>query len=192
MSLRGLTYDLAGDVRTLAVDDRARAALAAAAIQVDHATASDRSGLLAYLGHEFGAGWWHDVRWALDEGLDPARIVLLRSSDSGEIVGHARVHLPADRPVGPPLFWSGRLGGRIGGLGPIGIAARLRGRGLGRALLISALDELRGAGMDQVVIDETTLDGFYGPLGFRPWMTFRHASAPTSTIVAASATRSSG
>jgi hypothetical protein len=37
------------------------------------------------------------------------------------------------------------------------------------------------------VIDFTTLLGFYGRLGFRPWMTFRHASGPTSRVIAATA-----
>jgi predicted N-acetyltransferase YhbS len=186
----GTTFDLLGDVRSVALDDQARGALAAADVRVDHATATDRGPLLRYLDREFGGEWWHDIRWALDEGLDPSRIVLLRGregerGEGGEIVGHARIHLPEDAPLGPPLFWTARLEGRTGGLGPIGVAARLRGRGLGRALLVAALDEVRRAGMEAAVIDATSLEGFYGPLGFRPWMTFRHASGPTATVIEA-------
>jgi predicted N-acetyltransferase YhbS len=182
LTLGGTTFDLAGDLAGLAIDEHAHAALVAADVHLDHAAPSDRAALLGYLEGEFGGEWWHDIRWALDQGLDPRRIVLLRTRD-GEIVGHARIHLPLERPVGPPLFWASRLSGRVGGLGPIGVAARLRGRGLGRALLVSALDEVRRAGMERAVIDATSLEGFYGPLGFRPWMTFRHASAPTRTLV---------
>jgi predicted N-acetyltransferase YhbS len=184
----GTTFDLLGDLGSIALDDDARAALARADVRLDHASAADRVPLLGYLEREFGGEWWHDIRWALDEGLDPSRILLLRGGelkrgDRGEIVGHARIHLPGDTPVGPPLFWAARLDGRVGGLGPIGVAARLRGRGLGRALLVAALEEVRRAGMDRAVIDATSLEGFYGPLGFRPWMTFRHGSGPTATVM---------
>jgi predicted N-acetyltransferase YhbS len=120
--------------------------------------------------------------------MPPQRIVVLRTAD-GEIVGHARIHVDGDRPIGPPLFWRGDRAG-VGGLGPIGISARLRGHGIGRALLVTALHDLATQSSTDVVIDATTLLGFYGPLGFRPWMTFRSASAPTERLLRAAAAAS--
>ena len=70
-----------------------------------------------------------------------------------------------------------------GGLGPIGVAAALRGRGLGRALLVAALDRLRRLGHPDVVIDDTSLLGYYGPHGFAPWITYRHAAAPLGPLL---------
>ena len=89
------------------------------------------------------------------------------------------------------MFWLADAPG-AGGLGPIGIAARLRGRGIGRALLVSALDRLRGLGSTDIVIDDTTLLGYYGPHGFSPWITYRHASGPVAPLLATAASRESG
>ncbi|HEU4672243.1 MAG TPA: GNAT family N-acetyltransferase [Candidatus Limnocylindrales bacterium] len=179
-----LSFDLRGDVSGIVVGPAERAALARAELSVGRLLPDEADALLRYLLVEFGAEWWHDIRWALDEGLDPAAIVVLRTAD-GSLVGHARIHRPADRPLGPPLFWRARRGSGAGGLGPIGVARRFRGQGLGRALLVAALAELRSEGATDVVIDFTTLLDFYGPVGFRPWMTFRHAGAPTARVRAA-------
>ena len=56
-------------------------------------------------------------------------------------------------------------------------------RGLGRALLVAALDRLRELGHADVVIDDTSLLGYYGPHGFAPWITYRHATAPLGPIL---------
>jgi hypothetical protein len=50
---------------------------------------------------------------------------------------------------------------------------------------VVALDRLRRTGLTDVVIDLTSLMGYYGGHGFRPWMTWRHGSAPVDAILAA-------
>ena len=95
----------------------------------------------------------------------------------------ARIHRAATSPVGPPLFWAARRRPMAGGLGPIGVAASLRGHGLGKALLAISLGRLRDLGLIDVVIDWTVLTGFYGPFGFSPWMTFREARVPTARLL---------
>ncbi len=178
------TYDLRGDVSGLTEDETAARLVAQAGLTVDAATAADRDGLLTFLIGESWAEWWQDMRRFLDDGGDPADVLLLRESgtDGRAIRGLARIHTPASRPVGPPLFWTARRPPAAGGLGPIGVAAALRGRGLGRALLAVALGRLRDLGLYDVVIDWTVLLRFYGPFGFRPWMTFRAATAPTDLL----------
>ncbi|HLO35757.1 MAG TPA: hypothetical protein VK194_06735, partial [Candidatus Deferrimicrobium sp.] len=89
--------------------------------------------------------------------------------------------------IGPPHFWAARRPPAAGGLGPIGIAADRRGSGLGGALLVTALDHLRRQGLTDVVIDLTSLLGFYGPHGFGPWITWRSATAPIERVSTASA-----
>ncbi|HET7028199.1 MAG TPA: GNAT family N-acetyltransferase [Candidatus Limnocylindrales bacterium] len=182
-----VSFDLRGDVGGIEIGPADRHSLATAGLRVDRAAADDIDQLLEYLYREFGGEWWHDIRWLLAEGLDPAALVVLRTA-AGEIVGHARIHRPTDRPIAPPLFWSGLRGPNAGGLGPIGVAASIRGRGLGHALLVAALAELRVAGLSDVVIDFTTLLDFYGPVGFQPWMTFRHAHGSIQNVLAATRT----
>ena len=179
--LAGPSWDLRGNVTDLRIDAATRTTLDAAGATVEPATSTDRAALLAFLFGEFGGEWWHETRWFLDEGGDPADLLLLRDS-SGRIIGIARIHGPATRPIGPPHFWAARRPPQAGGLGPIGVAGDLRGRGLGRALLVVALDRLRARGMVDVVIDFTSLLGYYGPHGFAPWITYRHATAPVDRV----------
>ena len=35
-----------------------------------------------------------------------------------------------------------------------------------------------------MVIDDTTLLGYYGPHGFSPWIAYRHATAPIGPLLA--------
>ncbi|MBF6606235.1 MAG: GNAT family N-acetyltransferase [Chloroflexi bacterium] len=175
------SWDLRGDVTDLRIDPTAKDVLQAAGAAVAPATTDDRAAMLGFLFAEFGGEWWHETRWFLDQGGDPTELLLLRQT-GGRIVGLARIHGPATRPIGPPHFWAARRPLRAGGLGPIGVAAELRGRGLGRALLVAALDALRRRGLTDVVIDFTSLLGYYGPHGFRPWISYRHALAPVGRL----------
>jgi GNAT superfamily N-acetyltransferase len=182
--LGDVSWDLRGDVTDLRVDDGSAALLRAEGLTVQPATAADTAAALAFLLLEFGGEWWHETSWFLAEGGDPATILLLR--DSGHrIIGLARIHTPDVRPIGPPHFWAARRTPAAGGLGPIGIAAERRGQGLGRSMLVVALDRLRRAGLNDVVIDLTSLLGYYGSHGFRPWMTWREGAAPVERVLAA-------
>lgn len=174
------SFDLHAEVEQLDAT-QATARLESDGLRVDAAGEDDRSRLLAFLLAEFGGEWWHETGWFLAEGGAPSDILLLRDRH-GTILGLARTHTPRTRPIGPPHFWSGRRPANAGGLGPIGIAERLRGQGLGLVLLTAALDRLRRMGLSDVVIDSTSLLGFYGPLGFEPWITYRHASAATENL----------
>ncbi|MEA2537192.1 MAG: hypothetical protein QOF11_1426 [Chloroflexota bacterium] len=179
------SYDLRGDVSALsaATVQDADAVLAAHGVVLAPAVARDRDALLEFLLAEFGADWWHDTGWFLAAGGDPAELLLLRAGDA-QIRGFVRIHTPGSRPPGWPMYWHADSP-TAGGLGPIGVAAALRGQGLGRALLVAALDRLRRLGQPDVVIDDTTLLGYYGPHGFAPWITYHHASAPLGALLAA-------
>jgi GNAT superfamily N-acetyltransferase len=177
-----VAFDLRGDVTGLGLDETTERVLATEGSTVVPARAADRDALLAFILAEFGGEWWHDTRYFLDAGGDPADLLLL--IDAGRAIrGFVRIHTALSRPLGWPMFW--RAGAPdAGGLGPIGVAEALRGRGLGRALLVSALDRLRALGATDVVIDDTTLLGYYGPHGFSPWITYRHAATPIGSLVA--------
>jgi ribosomal protein S18 acetylase RimI-like enzyme len=177
-----VSWDLRGDVTNLRVDDASAALLRDERLTIESATPADAAGALAFLLAEFGGEWWHETSWFLAQGGDPATLLLLRDA-SHRIVGLARIHRPDGRPIGPPHFWAALRPPASGGLGPIGIALERRGRGLGRALLVTALDRLRTAGLADVVIDLTSLLGYYGSHGFEPWMTWRHATAPTDRVL---------
>jgi GNAT superfamily N-acetyltransferase len=180
--LGDVSWDLRGDVAALRVGEETTKLLRDRGLVVKPATHSDTAAALDFLLGEFGGEWWHETTWFLAEGGDPATLLLLRDA-SKRIVGLARIHRPEVRPIGPPHFWAARRPPSAGGLGPIGIAAEHRGQGLGRALLVVALDRLRRAGLDDVVIDLTSLLGYYGSHGFQPWMTWRAGVAPVTRVI---------
>ena len=60
-----------------------------------------------------------------------------------------------------------------GGLGPIGIAKKIRGKHVGDYILNQSLQQLRKIGAVRVNIDWTILKDFYGQFGFeveRPYL----------------------
>ncbi|MGH2511557.1 MAG: GNAT family N-acetyltransferase, partial [Candidatus Limnocylindrales bacterium] len=90
------SWDLRGNVSHLRIDERTNASLATAGATVRPATNADRPALLAFLFAEFGGEWWHETRWFLDQGGDPAELLLLRD-ERARIIGLARIHGPATR-----------------------------------------------------------------------------------------------
>jgi len=173
---RGYTFthqvhDLIGDLRQYQRPPPVTAALAQAGpgvifgpCQPDEATP-----LLDFLRQTFPGYWWYWTNQRLTAG-DHAQLFLMR--EAGRITGFAHLYTSTARLIGPPIFWSRRLGPHYGGLGPIGVAAEVRGRGLGLALLCLALEHLRHQGVHRMAIDWTDLVDFYGRVGFHPWITY--------------------
>jgi GNAT superfamily N-acetyltransferase len=125
------------------------------------ATDADKAALLDFLAREFPGSWELHARWHLDHGGRTGDFVVL--DVDGRIEGFCNIFRPGAWPPGPSTYLP-----TSGGLGPIGVSARLRGRGLGRQLLDASLRELRASGVDQCAIDWTRLVDFYARFGFSP------------------------
>ena len=133
------------------------------------APAPDWEPVLAFLGADFPDRWLWEAKEARRRGAEAGAYLLLDAG--GSVGGFAEVWGP-EPPVGlapPSAHWRPLLGGRAGGLGPIGVAESLRGRGLGLGLLLAAMGHLRARGVRDMVIDWTGLVEFYARAGFRPW-----------------------
>jgi predicted N-acetyltransferase YhbS len=165
------THDLIQDLRAYTRPARATAALEQVGPDVIFGPCrpGEEGPLLDFLGETFPGGWWYWTAKRLRAG-DQAGLYLMRQA--GRVTGFAHLYTSAARVIGPPIFWSRRLGPRYGGLGPIGIAAPVRGRGLGLGLLCRALEHLRDQGVRHTVVDWTTLVDFYAQVGFRVWRTY--------------------
>lgn len=126
--------------------------------------------MLDFLNREFAGRWPRDVAHHLSQGGPAAHVFGLFVE--GEPQGFALLH-----PPGTPgtLRWAGFRPG-ISALGPIGVGSRLRGKGLGLALLVRALEQLRDWGATETVIDWTDLLDFYARCGFSPWLRYVQAS----------------
>lgn len=149
---------------------------AAPGIAYRPATEGDLPGLQAFMQAEFPDRWAWEIERYVERGGLPGDVMLALSGD--QVVGFARIHTPESGQLGPASYWAPRFPGRHGGVGPIGVAASQRGQGVGLGLLSAAIAELRERGVESGVIDWTTLVGFYGKVGFRPWTWYVQASLP--------------
>ena len=117
----------------------------------------EENALLAFLECEFPGRWKYEVECALREGKPHEEIMLLWNKAQTEVLGFCMLSKEPD--------------GR-GKLGPIGIAEKIRGNGVGEFFLCKSLQQLKNLGRNRVNIDWTILTKFYGKFGFAPERTY--------------------
>ena len=168
-------WDMMRDIGDYRVPDRVEALLGGLApdIRIINATREHTQGICEFLAREFPGGWYYYSRLYLGADCDPKEFVILLDGESVEGFCHTSHY--RCRHVQPNTLWRLALGERYGGLGPIGVSAHLRGRGLGLALLCKSVEYLQGLGVRNMCIDWTGLVDFYGKIGFKPWKHYRHA-----------------
>ena len=148
----GVTQDMVVDLeRTDLGTATAEAAAAAAGIRFRRATAADRDWLhegvareLAYPapGSHLGRRWAYLATLGL--GGPPAAVQVAEEAASGAFLGFGATHVA-----------------RWGVLGPMGVAERARGRGVGAVLLKRCLRDLRGDGFERGEIYSVGPIAFY-------------------------------
>lgn len=125
--------------------------------------AGEQDPLMKFLLANFPGRWPRDVGRFLDRGGDIRQIMGLFVD--GVPRGFAHLHPPGSEGA---LRWAG-IDPRISALGPIGVGKVVQGHGLGLALLVAGLEQLRKWGATDTVIDWTDLLAFYARCGFRPF-----------------------
>jgi len=176
-ALRGEAYDLHRSLRGYRTPEAVTAALRdSPETDVRPLTRSEASALLAFLDATFPGRWRYTVAQLLSGGGPIGDIMGAVQHDA--VVGFALLFHPESRWIGPSIAWAPAGGetdvARTGGLGPMGLAPALRGRGLGLALLDRAMVHLASRGVEEMVVDWTILRDFYGKLGFTPCRRYRH------------------
>ncbi len=167
----GAVMDLTRDLTGYTVPARVAGDLQAAGARVEVGREGDFGPLLEFMRREFPGRWTWELEMYRDRGGHPRDYALLWQE--GSVAGFARIYDWQSRPViGPSIYWAPRLGPGYGGLGPMGVSDRVRKFGLGLALLSMAVAELKQRGVRPMVIDWTDLTGFYGKLGFQPWLRY--------------------
>lgn len=160
-------YDLMADVS--AIDFEKYGALAGEEGKFSYRPCkkTDRDALDAFFAKSFPDRWRYEVMGYVDGGGDPGNVIALMDGDG--VAGFCKINI-SDSRDNETLYGVNR-----GSLGPIGISEDVRGRGLGRSLLLASLKELKRRGARNVLIDWTILKDFYGQFGFTPWRTYRGA-----------------
>jgi beta-N-acetylhexosaminidase len=57
-------------------------------------------------------------------------------------------------------------GEKTGQIAAVGVAESARGKGVGLAMMVEALRNMRGRGVEGVIVDSASVNGFYERLGF--------------------------
>ncbi len=125
--------------------------------------------MLHFLNQDFAGRWARDVAHHLAHGGRPEHVFGLFVDSTP--LGFALLSPPGTTGA---LRWAG-FAPEVAALGPIGVSPALRGRGMGLALLVRALEQLRDWGATETVIDWTDLLDFYARCGFQPWLRYRLA-----------------
>ncbi len=127
----------------------------------------EQKAIVEFVGREFPGGWHYDTKRFFEKGGDPSDIVI--AVENNEIIGFCHTFTPESIELRGSTHWFPLLQDRWGGLGPIGVAASHRGRGLGLALLCYSVWHNKQRGVTDMVIDWTDLVDFYGRIGFKIW-----------------------
>ncbi len=143
-------------------------AVSAAGAEIRTAAPADFESAERFLLTDFPGRWHHDVMRKLSE--EPHQVDLL--FHEGRCAGFSFTQDPTSKHPVAGCVWKASLGDEWGGLGPIGVSASVRGKGLGGALLGASLQRLSREGRRQTIIDWTTLAAFYEKHGFEVTRTY--------------------
>lgn len=108
-------------------------------VTIRRALAAEKRHVLAFVREEFTEGWVDECEVAFSH--QPIDCII--ATKDGKCVGFACIHATA-----PDFF------------GPTGVKQELRGNGIGAALLLAAMHDIRSAGYGYAII------GWAGPTGF--------------------------
>ncbi len=163
--------DLRGDLQGW-IAPPAPPALTSGAFAFRQGRADEAPAILTWLDQAFPGGWPYGLARAFSDGYQPADVTLL--VDAGDAIqGFCCTFHPAGvRLGGGSLYFPPTGGTDWGGLGPLGVAATVRGQGLGQALVAAGVAYLQSRGVRRCGIDWITLREFYGRLGFSIWQEY--------------------
>ena len=123
--------------------------------------------IIAMVTREFPGGWTYSIKRHFREGGKASDIIVV--AEGAEIIGFCHTADWNSKWLLPNVYWHKLLGDRYGGLGPLGMAAEHRKRGLGLAVTAMGVADLKWRGVERMAIDWTGLVTFYEMLGFRVW-----------------------
>jgi GNAT superfamily N-acetyltransferase len=133
-------------------------------------TATDQKAVVSMVSEEFSKRWTDDTRARFEHG-DHQDVVIIKDEE-GPVAfcqtWHYESHL-----LGPSTLWLRNTCPKFGGIGPVGVRERARGRGLGGRIVVESLNYLAHRGVEEVVVDWTAIGDFYKKYGFSSWQRYR-------------------
>ncbi len=127
----------------------------------------DREEMLRFFKRCFPGRWYYEAQCYWERGGRGREFVGLFMGE--EMIGFCRVNDPESPLIAQNTYWAPLFDGPMGGIGPLGVDDRFRGKGYGLAIVKDGVAELTGRGMEHLVIDWTELVDFYAKLDFMVW-----------------------
>lgn len=124
----------------------------------------DKEEMLRFFKRCFPGRWYYEAQCYWERGGQGREFVGLFKGE--EMIGFCRVNDPQSPLIAQNTYWAPSFDGPLGGIGPLGVDDRFRGKGYGLAIVKDGVAELTRRGMKQLVIDWTELVDFYAKLGF--------------------------
>ena len=138
----------------------------------------EEAAILTWLDGAFPGDWPYGLRRSFAGGYRPSDVTLLVDAQAA-IQGFCCTFHPTSGWLGGgSLYFPPGGGADWGGLGPLGIAAGVRGQGLGQAIVAVGLAYLQSRGVRRCGIDWIVLREFYGQLGFQVWQEYDRYEKP--------------
>ncbi|HEX2863737.1 MAG TPA: GNAT family N-acetyltransferase [Deinococcales bacterium] len=167
--LQGRGYELGGLSNDLA-RDLTPGSLPPLELPAGVTVAPDGPAAVEFVAQAFPGRWTHEVAWTVERSPEQALVMRVNGVPSG----FALHGLRSDPVMLPNALWPTE----DCGLGPMGMSPELRGRGLGKQLLIAAMVRNAARGGRRMGIDWTGVQGFYMTVGFQIVRRYRHLSRP--------------
>lgn len=168
------TFDLRRDLKNYRVPPQVLATLQSNLnVEVRALRESEAHDLIEFVAHEFPGAWEFSTRGHFTRGGAPHDFIV--AVEDGAIIGFCHTADFRSPWLLPSTYWHQELGTNYGGLGPIGMGAAQRKRGLGLTLCALSVNDLKERGVERMAIDWTSLVEFYGKLGFEVWKRYLQA-----------------
>jgi ribosomal protein S18 acetylase RimI-like enzyme len=98
-----------------------------------------------------------------------------------QLIGFAKSYGPTDGYLAPGIYWNAG-NQKIAGISVLGLAHRLRGKGIGRKLLAAVLQDLQSKGFESVRVENTIDVAFFTKFGFKPVEKYQPAKIDVAGI----------
>jgi len=146
--------DFQGNVEVLAA--KAQSVSASGRLLSSHSS-EEKQKIAEFVSREFPGRWAREISKDFKNNFFDSYFAYFLD---GEMAGYVRLYGWNPSYWGPGVYFSGP-GRKQGGLGPIGVAAARRNRGIGKQILKTSWELLRAKGISKVRVDWTTETTFY-------------------------------
>lgn len=134
----------------------------------------EKESLISFLHRVFPGRWEYEALKYFEKGGTGREFAVLKKN--GIIIGFCRINDGHSPFIAQNVYWAPLFDEPLGGIGPLGVDPKERGKGYGLAIVEAGVYFLRNRGIKRIVIDWTTFVDFYGRLGFEVWKEYKALS----------------